>query len=51
MRMLRATLLFQILVGLYWMLPVAMDGVRGLGGLSLLFVIFVPLLAVVPIAI
>jgi hypothetical protein len=51
MRLLKATLLFQILVGLYWMFPVAMDGVRGSGGLYLLVLVFVPLLAVVPIAI
>ena len=51
MRTLKATLLFQILVGLYWMFPIAMDGVRGWGGLYLLIIVFVPLLVGVPIAI
>jgi hypothetical protein len=50
MRLLKATLLFQVLVGLYWMFPVAMGPIRGWGGLYLLFIIFVPLLAVVAIA-
>jgi hypothetical protein len=50
-RVLKTTLLFQILVGFYWAFPIILDGVRGWGGLYLLIVVFLPILAVVPIAI
>jgi hypothetical protein len=51
MRLLKVILIFQILVGLYWIIPLTMGPMLGWGGLYLLIAIFVPLLAVVPIAI